>query len=239
MHLTRWSSCLLGLSCLVLVRPLEAQSHEIRWWEAAAAVGTIGVVSLFDRHLDDWFQDRRSPNSDRLAKVFRHGGQPEVFLTVGGGIFAAGVVTGRPNLRRSGERVLASLALAGITTLAIKRTMGRLRPNAATDPYVFKPFSHNDAFPSGHSTMAFALAASLSEEIHNRWVSAGLYLGATGTAWSRLNDHLHWTSDVLAGAAVGITSAKLMEGRWRIFGLDPPKFLFDPHSARLEWHVAF
>jgi len=54
-----------------------------------------------------------------------------------------------------------------------------------------------------------------------------------------LNDHLHWTSDVLAGAAVGITSAKLIEGRWRIFGLHPPKFLFDPHSARLEWRVAF
>src|SRR5207247_3877249 len=132
-----WSSCLIGLSCLVLVRPLEAQSHEIRWWEAAAAVGTIGVVSLFDRHLDDWFQDRRSSNSDRLAKVFRRGGQPEVFLTVGGGVFAAGVVTGRPNLRRSGERVVASLALAGIAALAINGTVDRVCDQLETDPSGF------------------------------------------------------------------------------------------------------
>jgi len=55
-------------------------------------------------------------------------------------MFAAGVVTGRPNLRRSGERVLASLALAGVTTLAMKRAVGRLRPNAVHGSVRFQTF---------------------------------------------------------------------------------------------------
>ena len=135
--------------------------------------------------------------------------------------------------------MLASVVTAGLTTVTIKRIVGRFRPDGTSDQYVFRPFSDHDAFPSGHTTVAFALAASLAEEIHRPWATAVLYAGATGTAWSRLNDHEHWLSDVLGGAAVGITAAKAIKGRWRIFGLGPPRFLVDPTGARLEWRAAF
>jgi membrane-associated phospholipid phosphatase len=49
----------------------------------------------------------------------------------------------------------------------------------------------------------------------------------------------HWVSDVVGGAALGIASAKLVSGRWRIFGLRPPGFLVGPAGARIEWHVSF
>jgi membrane-associated phospholipid phosphatase len=131
-----------------------------------------------------------------------------------------------------------STAVAGLTSAAI-----RFRRPAATvggdNLYIFKPFSGNDAFPSGHATLAFALATSLSDEIHNPWVSVILYTGAAGTAWSRLNDQRHWLSDVLMGSAIGITGAKVIGGRWRIFGLGPPKFLVDPSGARLVWRYEF
>ena len=67
--------------------------------------------------------------------------------------------------------------------------------------------------PSGHTAMAFALATSLSDEIHNRWATVGLYGLATAVGWSRINDNRHWFTDVAAGALVGITSAKLVSGR--------------------------
>ena len=239
MGLTRWGSCLLGALCLVLTRPVDAQSHNIRWWEIAAAVGTVGIATLFDRGIDDWVQDHRSAGSDHVAAVFKTGGEPAFFLGLGGGITAAGLISGKKSLARSGERVLASLLVAGVTTGSIKELVGRVRPDTTHDPFVFRPFSQHDAFPSGHATVAFALAGSLSEEIHNPWASAALYTAAAGTAWSRVNDQKHWTSDVLAGAAIGITSAKLIEGRWRIFSLGPPKFLIDPHGARVEWRVTF
>jgi len=213
--------------------------HTIRWWEAAITVGTIGAVSVFDRQVDDWVQARRSSHSDAVARVFRKGGEPVVVFGITGGILAAGVISGRKDLQRSGGRVLASVVTAGLTTVAIKRIVGRFRPDVTSDQYVFRPFSDHDAFPSGHTTVAFALATSLAEEIHRPWATAVLYAGATGTAWSRLNDHEHWLSDVLGGAAVGITAAKAIEGRWRIFGLGPPQFLVSPDRASVEWRLTF
>ncbi len=180
-------------------------------------------------------QDHRSSRSDAIARAFRNGGRPEIVFGVSSGILAAGVISGRPGLRRSGGRVLASVVTAGLATGALKEITGRFRPADATDQYTFRPFSNHDAFPSGHATVAFALATSLSAEIRRPWATAVLYAGATGTAWSRLNDHRHWLSDVVAGATVGITAANVMEGRWRLFGLGPPRLLVDPASYRLEW----
>jgi undecaprenyl-diphosphatase len=234
---------LLALLCQLLpltTAPAQRQpSHTIRWWEAAIAVGAVGLASTIDHGVDAWVQDRRSTHSDAIARVFRHGGQPEIVFAVPGIMLAAGVVSGRPDLERRGGRVLGSVVVAGVTTAAIKAIAGRVRPSGTSDQYLFRPFSQNDAFPSGHTTVAFALAASLSEEIHRPWATALLYAGAAGTGWSRLNDHLHWLSDVLAGATVGITAAKVIEGRWRIFGLGPPRLLVDPTGARLEWRAAF
>jgi membrane-associated phospholipid phosphatase len=62
---------------------------------------------------------------------------------------------------------------------------------------------------------------------------------ATAVGWSRINDNRHWLSDVAAGALVGITSAKLVTGRWRIFGLHPPSVLLAPGTMSIGWQGAF
>jgi membrane-associated phospholipid phosphatase len=61
---------------------------------------------------------------------------------------------------------------------------------------------------------------------------------AAGTGWSRLNDNRHWLSDVLAGAAVGITSAELIDGRWRIFHLRPPTLFVGQAGVAIGWRVS-
>ena len=93
--------------------------------------------------------------------------------------------------------------------------------------------------PSGHSTMAFALATSLSDDIHRPWATVGLYGMASAVAWSRVNDNRHWFSDVATGALVGITSSKLASGRWRIFGLRPPSIIAAPGGMSIGWHGSF
>ena len=69
---------------------------------------------------------------------------------------------------------------------------------------------------SGHAAMAFVLATSLADDMHNTWASIGLYTFATGTAWSRLNDNRHWPSDVVGGAVLGFTVSKMMSNRWEV-----------------------
>jgi membrane-associated phospholipid phosphatase len=211
---------------LAIAAPVDGQR------EAVLVVGALGVAALADRGLNAWIQDHRSSGGDAAARVFRNGGQPEVVFGIPGGILVAGVVGRSPALRRRGGRVLASVVVAGLTTGAVKQITGRLRPAVTSDPFLFKPFSDHDSFPSGHATMAFALATSLAAEIKNRWASAALYTFATGTAWSRMNDRRHWLSDVLAGATVGFTAAKIIERH-------PPRFLVDPGGARLEWSFSF
>jgi membrane-associated phospholipid phosphatase len=82
------------------------------------------------------------------------------------------------------------------------------------------------------------MAASLADDIHRGWATAGLYGLATAVAVSRVYDREHWLSDVAGGAAVGITAAKLARGRWRVFGIRPPTFLVGARGAGLGWQFA-
>jgi membrane-associated phospholipid phosphatase len=67
-----------------------------------------------------------------------------------------------------------------------------------------------------------------------------LYVLASGTAFSRINDNRHWLSDTALGAAIGVTTAKLVSGHWRVFGLRPPHFLVTPTGATaLSWRATF
>lgn len=211
----------------------SGQNGGVRWWQPVLVVGAIATASLADGAVNDWIQDRRTPQSDDLARIFRYGGEAEVTFGISGGIVVAGTIAGDEQLQRSGGRVLLSIVTAGLASGAVKVLAGRYRPAETDNPYIFKPFSGHDSFPSGHATMAFALATSLSNEIDNGWASAALYTFATGTAWSRLNDERHWLSDVLAGATVGITAATLVHRH-------PPKLLAEPSGAmRLEWRIPF
>jgi membrane-associated phospholipid phosphatase len=227
---------------LAVTAPLAAQQERphpaaIQWWQGVALVGGIALLSAWDESVRTSTQQHRSHSGDQVAAVARRMGQPEVFATVPGAIVLAGFVGHRPALRRAGERVVASLAVAGVLAVAGKEAVGRLRPDQADEQYDFKPFSGAAAFPSGHATMAFALATSLANEIHRPWATVGLMTAAAGTGWSRINDNEHWLSDVVAGAAVGIASAQFVGGRWTVFHLQPPVFFTSPGRSGLRWQI--
>ena len=134
----------------------------------------------------------------------------------------------------------ASLATSAVVGQVLKVVIGRSRPNAGQGAYDFHPFtapedsngvSTGKALPSGHAAAAFAMATSLADDIDSPVADVLLYAAATGTAWSRINDERHWLSDTALGAVIGITSAKVVSGRWRIFNLTPPRFLVDPNGG--------
>jgi membrane-associated phospholipid phosphatase len=219
---------------------LQQCTHVIRWYEAAAAVGGVAVLAAVDEPLQRYVQRHRSKTSDDAARFFRHMGQPEVYGTVSVGILAVGLVAHQPRVTRTGTRAIASVGLAGVTTLALKVLTGRARPDSGIGAFHFKPFSSADALPSGHTSVAFALATSLAEDIDRTWATIALYTAATGTAFSRINDNKHWLSDTALGALLGFTSARLVRGRWQVFGIRPPGFLLSPTGeASLGWHATF
>jgi membrane-associated phospholipid phosphatase len=211
----------------------------IRWWHGAVALGGLSTLMLLDEPMQRFAQHNSGTGADNVAGVVRHFGQPEVYGTVTVGLLAAGLATGRPQLTRAGGRLAASLALAGLTVETGKYAFGRPRPEQSLDADGYAPFSGQASLPSGHSAMAFAFATSLADDIHRPWATVGLYGMATAVAWSRVNDNRHWLSDVAAGALVGITSAKLASGRWRIFGVKAPSILAAPTGMGLGWSGQF
>jgi membrane-associated phospholipid phosphatase len=245
---------LLGLALALRPAPVFAQSldtlpdtsanapaspHVIRWWHGAAAVGGLSALMLLDHPVQRYAQHNRRAGSNEVAGAVRHFGQPEVYGTAALGLVAAGLISGRPEITRSGGRLAASLALAGLTVQAGKLAFGRPRPEESLDADGFTPFSGRVAMPSGHTAMAFALATSLADDIHRPWASVGLYGLATAVGWSRVNDNRHWFTDVAAGALVGITSAKLASGRWQIFGIKAPSLIASPRGMGLGWSAKF
>lgn len=67
-----------------------------------------------------------------------------------------------------------------------------------------------NSFPSGHATTAF-LGAELLRQDYGPLVGAAGYVVATGVGVMRILNGRHWLNDVLAGAGVGILSARAAE----------------------------
>jgi len=76
-----------------------------------------------------------------------------------------------------------------------------------------RPDGGSQSFPSGHSASAFAGAAFLQRR-YGWWYGAPAYAVATFVAWSRVEAKRHWTSDVVAGGAIGIASNLVFTRRY-------------------------
>jgi membrane-associated phospholipid phosphatase len=239
----------LFLLALAVAQPLQVHGQQdtfttireptvLRWWHGAALLGGLSVLMLLDQPTQRYVQGHRSATMNRVAGTVRRFGQIEVYGTITAGVLAAGLVTGNNELTRTGGRIAATLVLAGATSSASKLVLGRPRPSHSSNADTYVPFSGQEAMPSGHTAIAFALATSLADEIDRSWASVGLYTLATGVGWSRINDDRHWLTDIAAGAALGITTSRVVSGRWKVFGLRPPNVLLGPDPG-VAWQVAF
>lgn len=127
--------------------------------------------------------------------------------------YLVGKLTGDETLSRAALHAGRAAIVAGGITTALKLSFGRSRPSQSEDADVFRPFGGWNSFPSGHTMLAFAVATAIAEETPDNWSGVALYGLATATAFARVNDDRHWTSDVLAGALVGHLSARWLSRR--------------------------
>jgi membrane-associated phospholipid phosphatase len=189
------------------------------WIIAGGTVaGTIGAISA-DNYLSRRFSietDDQLPHT--LWEIPTYYGELEYAGIFSAGVYGVGLVSSNTDVRITGRLVFESLALSGSAVLALRYITGRAGPGPNGDSRDFKGFQWNaerQAFPSGHSVFAFALSTVLAERIGNPLACIGLYGMASLTAYSRVRFTQHWTSDVLAGSALGIATGFFVVSRER------------------------
>ncbi len=175
------------------------------------AEGTAVVVALYatDRQTAERAQRNRSSSSDQFAKTITpFGGHRALEASLV--MIAAGAGLHDTNLRDAGRDSLESeLWAAGVVTPLLKRAFGRARPIQNEGSHSFHPLSSRfQSFPSGHATNAFAFATAVAGHYDGWLVPTIVYTVASGVAASRVNDNVHFASDVVAGALIGHAVAR-------------------------------
>lgn len=188
-------------------------------WALAAFTGATVLMFPLDRELATTIRDSglvADRRIEELAKTIGFLGSPGPFI-IGGTMYLVGRWGGMPRLAHLAvhgtEAIIVGVALTGV----LKTTLGRARPYATADTnpgdFGFGRGFRSDryqAFPSGHATTAFAVAAAVTSETaewwpRSRWiVGPVLYGGATLVGVSRMYQDKHWASDIVMGAAIGV-----------------------------------
>ena len=130
-----------------------------------------------------------------------------VTFGIPGIVLLKGIITKeKEDFWKSGEMLSTSL-LSSLMVFGLKSTIKRDRP-FKTYPDIIK-HTHGGSYsmPSGHTSICFATATSVSL-IYPKWyVIAPMYTWASLVGYSRMYLGVHYPSDVLAGALVGSGSA--------------------------------
>jgi membrane-associated phospholipid phosphatase len=189
-------------------------AHRFTRRGAAVALATLATMP-FDVRLAEAMRDRPVQGSGALrstAKAFDAAGDPGVLIAAVV-MYGAGRATGSPRLQRIGLHATEAVVLAGATTSVLKVVAGRQRPYvSAGDADDWTPFhvgGGHTAFPSGHTTVAFAFASAVTAELATEspraaWIGGPLLYGGAGlVGLARMFDDKHWASDVVLGAGIG------------------------------------
>ena len=209
-----------GLALLCLTQPLAAQNRGqaqpvIRGWEVAALVGLTAGAMLIDQSV----RHALRRDSTRLPSILVRAGDlmgngryvvPALLAGLVGGVAVSDTA-----VEQVSTRAFETTAVAAGAALILKSAIGRRRPDVAPNTaFSFRPFAFKgNSLPSGHTTIAFAVATSLASETKDHWSDALFYSLGTLTAFARINDDKHWLSDTVLGAALGIAAARLVQ-RW-------------------------
>jgi membrane-associated phospholipid phosphatase len=196
---------------LYFTAPLRWDEED--WLYFGGALVAIGTAHSFDERARDHFATG--------SKAVLNGGQdknslrdaaPTLAIIGGTGLYAA-FIDDHDGYRETWA-LLEAGAFSGATAEAMDYAFGRKRPDATTS--VNQWGKGGDSFPSLHTTVAFAVGTVFAESGNDdyRWIRRIIGYGVAGaTGYVRLSENVHWLSDSVAGAALGIATARFVLNR--------------------------
>lgn len=158
-----------------------------------------------------WIQEvLRGPVQDAVVMAFTSLGKAG-FLFITAGV----VLLLFKKTRRVGVATLLALLIGLLfTNLILKPVVARPRPWLDVEGLIhLMSESDYSSFPSGHATAAFAFACALLFGAKDKWMKWASMVVAVLMGLSRLYIGVHYPTDVVGGALVGILSGWLA---WQI-----------------------
>jgi membrane-associated phospholipid phosphatase len=160
---------------------------------------------------------RRSRRSDRaLVAVTQAASYSRLWLLIAGGLAVAG---GRPARRAACRGVTALVIASAVANGPAKLLVRRRRPLSRSQPALIQ-MPRSTSFPSGHSASGFAFATGICSELPG--LAPVLLPLAFAVAYSRVYTGVHYPSDVVAGAAIGVACGAITT-RLPCLGEQPPQ----------------
>ena len=176
------------------------------WITTGAVLITTSALFLKDESFRAYSKKNHSDINDKIMDVGSAYGNLITPVAIGGSVYLYGLAATDDYVRVTGRMVFESVLYSGIVTTVLKSVTGRYRPYTNAGSNFFLPMQIDEgrlSFPSGHSTVAFAISSVLSNRIHNVYASVGLYTLAGVTSLSRVYRDDHWVSDAFFGSAIG------------------------------------
>ncbi|MCY0879088.1 MAG: phosphatase PAP2 family protein [Firmicutes bacterium] len=192
-------------------------------------------ITPFDQHwelvVNGW--TRYSPWLNRLGEVLA-GYAPEIWAVV----FL--LLWFWPPLKQNrARRAVVYAVVAGVLALAINVVLGHILPYRPR-PFVYEPrlihqllpHKKDTSFPSDHAAGSFAFAVGLFFAGASDGILALIFAALVSIA--RVFVGLHWPTDVIAGAVIGVISGLvvlalrgylewLVQALFRLFGMKPER----------------
>lgn len=127
--------------------------------------------------------------------------------------------------RWAGISALVSMLICFLLgEVIVKNLVSRLRPPLEMTGYTaLLTLPSGFSFPSGHTASSFAASGAYSRGVPKRWVKVMFFVLAALMGFSRLYVGVHYPTDVLAGAALGLAVGLVV---WRL--LQPLRERFEP-----------
>ena len=207
-----------------------------------ATIATTLLVFANDEELSIFIQKHNGQIADEVA-VFGESFGSDLGFYVGAGAYIYGLVTDNNEIKRFVKIGLEATVITGILNDALKLVFKRALPRDATSVYDIsdKTAPTNLAFPSSHAATAFSIATYIAESTKEKSTLIPLlaYSAAAVTAWSRVYQNEHYSSDVIVGALVGhLVTKALMRSKFSKKGLMIIPY-FDGHESGVKVHYIF
>ncbi|HEY9196518.1 MAG TPA: phosphatase PAP2 family protein, partial [Mucilaginibacter sp.] len=132
-----------------------------------------GYTSVFSQNLD--IDILKGINPEHPNSLYWRNTSNSAYYVAGAATFgslAVGLFSGNKTITHNGIETAINLGATVLVTDIIKISVNRTRPadRYPNDVFVLSP-THNQSFPSGHTSLAFATATTLALQYHKWYVT--------------------------------------------------------------------